>query len=67
MRAVIALTSTLLAALLLSATEPAQAIHNAHWCLVGGSGDKHCSYNTLAQCNASRTGAGGHCVRNPRR
>ena len=62
MRAVIALTLTLLGALLLSATEPAQA-QCGTWCLRGEEGTS-CSYNTLKQCQAARSGATiGSCGR----
>src|SRR5258705_5945104 len=67
MRAVFALSSTLVAAVLLTATEPAQA-QNARWCLRGAdSGILECAYYTLAQCKATRSGeTSGTCVRNPR-
>jgi hypothetical protein len=55
MRAVILLTSTLLGVLLLSATEPAQA-QCGSWCMRGVEGSVSCSYNTLAQCRAARSG-----------
>jgi hypothetical protein len=38
------------------------------WCIrdgVNGAGSWDCSYHNLAQCRASASGAGGHCVRNP--
>lgn len=36
------------------------------YCLRGSpKGGGGCSYNTRAQCMASASGRGGHCVRNP--
>ena len=55
MRAVIGLTLTFVAALLLSAPQA-----QARWCFRGTeSGATICSFNTLAQCKAAR-GAGGY-------
>jgi len=35
------------------------------WCLLGREGGRWCSYDTFAQCEASRRGVGGSCVENP--
>ena len=53
MRTFIALTLAFVAALLLSAPEPAQA-QRGRWCFRTSSGNVDCSYLTLAQCKASR-------------
>jgi Protein of unknown function (DUF3551) len=53
MRAIVALTLTFVAALLLSAREPAQA-QRGHWCFRSADGIVDCGYYTLAQCKASR-------------
>jgi hypothetical protein len=49
---------------------PGNAQYNGAWCIEGGlhgPGSMDCSYNTLRQCQASRSGNGGACVRNPDR
>jgi uncharacterized low-complexity protein len=64
MRAVIGLISTFVAALLLSATVPAQAQRHEHWCLRGDTSAPDCSFNSLAQCKAARgAGGAGTCFR----
>ena len=52
MRATIALACTVVAAQLLSATEPAQAQKQGLWCLRTDSGGSDCTYSSLAQCRA---------------
>ena len=66
MRAVIALASTVVAALLLGAMEQPQAApaQAQRWCLRTGSGNSDCSFNTVEQCKASRSGlTSGTCFR----
>jgi hypothetical protein len=58
--------STLFAAWI-GAVQPSDAAPRA-WCIDGGAygrGSQDCSYYNLAQCRASASGAGGHCIRNP--
>jgi len=66
MKSMIVLSGILVAALLLTVTEPAQAQQNAAWCMSTDFLD--CSYDTLRQCRASARGADttAICVRNPR-
>jgi hypothetical protein len=65
MRITIALISTIVAAQLLGATEPAQAAPaQTRWCLRTDSGNSDCSFDTLKQCQASRFGlTSGSCFR----
>ena len=61
MRAAIAFALTIVAAGLLSVTEPAQAAAAKakapqRWCLTSESGNSDCTFDTLKQCQASRSG-----------
>ena len=63
MKATIALACTIVAAQLLSAIGPAQAAPakakaqgEERWCLRTESGGSDCTYHSLAQCNATRSG-----------
>jgi hypothetical protein len=70
MRTAIALLSTLFVALLLTATDPAQAQTRRAWCLqAGDSGNLECAFSTLKQCQQARSGASttSTCLRNQRR
>ena len=68
MKAVIPLMLTFVAALFLSAIEPAQAQRAPaqkqpqRWCLKGDEGT-NCSFDTLKQCQATRVGGHGTCFR----
>jgi hypothetical protein len=67
MRAVIALMPIVVAALLLGATAAPQAAlaqTQQRWCLRTGSGNSDCTFTSLAQCKASRSGlTSGTCFR----
>ncbi|HEY7298984.1 MAG TPA: DUF3551 domain-containing protein [Xanthobacteraceae bacterium] len=41
------------------------AVHNARYCLRGGSRD-NCSFNTWKKCMAAARGHNSRCVENPR-
>ena len=66
MKATIALACTIVAAQFLSTTGPAQAAAKPkaqvqaqaeeRWCLRTESGGSDCTYHSLAQCNATRSG-----------
>jgi hypothetical protein len=36
------------------------------WCIYTMNDFNECTFETLAQCNATRAGVGGTCYRNPR-
>jgi hypothetical protein len=59
MRTTIALACTIVAAQLLSATEPAQA--QERWCLRTESGGSDCGFSSLAQCRATNPGQATIC------
>jgi len=58
----IALSAALPVLSVAAATSPALA---GEYCISDSSIFKGCSYETLAQCQASNAGTGGTCVRNP--
>jgi hypothetical protein len=33
-----------------------------HWCAISNEGASNCSFASLAQCRASVSGVGGHCM-----
>jgi Protein of unknown function (DUF3551) len=55
-----------IAAALAAGLQPADAIHNARYCMQGRSGGTDCAFHTRQQCLASAHGLGGHCIENPR-
>jgi len=64
----LATAASIAIALLTVAAAPAAA-DKARWCaqFTGGShgGSTECLYHTIAQCQATVSGMGGHCFENP--
>jgi hypothetical protein len=62
----LALTVLAVAAALAVGLQSAGAVHNARYCMRGGS-TLDCSYNTREQCRAAMHGHHTHtCIENPR-
>lgn len=55
-----------IAAALAAGLQPADAVHNARYCLRGGSAGLNCAFNTREQCMATARGHRRTCIVNPR-
>jgi Protein of unknown function (DUF3551) len=67
MRAALLMALTGLAVAGLASPAVAQSPNDYPWCALRGSrgGGQSCSFTTRAQCQATLSGIGGTCIRNP--
>ena len=69
MRSVFVAATVGAAVLAMSQAGQAQSPYSYRWCALNGdrSGATSCYFETRAQCEATISGVGGSCIRNPNR